>query len=40
MRVDGRTVGKVNARDLVNEKLTVEVPAGSGEHVWEVSRAR
>ena len=38
--VDGKTVGKVNAHDLVNEKLTVEVPAGSGEHVWEVSQSR
>ena len=38
--VDGKTVGTVNASDLPHENLTIDIPAGLGEHIWKLSRAR
>jgi len=38
--VDGKTVSTANAADLIDESLTIDIPAGLGQHVWELSRAR
>lgn len=38
--VDGKTVRTAGAPDLSHENLTIDIPAGLGEHVWKLSRAR
>ena len=37
--VDGKTLSTVNASDLPHENLTIDIPAGLGEHIWRLSRA-
>jgi peptidoglycan/xylan/chitin deacetylase (PgdA/CDA1 family) len=36
--LDGKTLS--TAKDLLHENLTIEIPAGLGEHVWKLSRGR
>jgi peptidoglycan/xylan/chitin deacetylase (PgdA/CDA1 family) len=38
--VDGKTLRTANISDLLHENLTIDIPAGLGEHVWTLSRAR
>ena len=38
--VDGKAVRTANASELTDGSLTIDIPAGMGEHVWSLSRAR
>jgi|SRR5271157_701667 len=38
--VDGKPLNTVNTSDLVHENLTIDIPAGLGEHVWTLRQAR
>ncbi len=38
--VDGKTLHTVNAADFLGENFVIDIPAGLGEHVWRLSRAR
>ena len=38
--IDGKAVRNADAPDPHHESVTIDVPAGLGEHVWKLSRAR
>jgi peptidoglycan/xylan/chitin deacetylase (PgdA/CDA1 family) len=38
--VDGKTLRTANTSDFLRENLTIDIPAGLGEHVWRLSPAR
>ncbi len=38
--VDGKALSTASAANLLHENLVIDIPAGLGEHVWRLSRAR
>jgi hypothetical protein len=38
--VDGKGLSTVNTSDLLPESLTINIPAGLGEHIWTLHQAR
>jgi peptidoglycan/xylan/chitin deacetylase (PgdA/CDA1 family) len=38
--VDGKTLHTANAADFLHANFVIDIPAGLGEHVWRLSRAR
>jgi hypothetical protein len=38
--LDGKTLNTVNASGFIRENVTIDLPAGLGNHVWTLRQAR